>query len=76
MFSGGGGGGGERARAEGGAWRVAACFILCHGAFSAALRLSMIYCPTAASSLHGRSVCMCVCVCVITQIEIDSVRDI
>lgn len=49
---------------------AAACFIFCHGAFSAALRLPMIYRLAAASSLHGASVC------VTTRMEINGVKDI
>lgn len=43
---------------------AAACFIFCHWAFSTVLRLSMIYCLTAALPLHWGSVWVCRCVCV------------
>lgn len=54
---------------------AAPCFIFCHGAFSAALRLPVIYHLTAASSLR-RVQHVCVCVCVTTRLEIDDVGDI
>lgn len=37
---------------------AAACFIFCHGAFSAALRLSVIYRLTAATPQQRGSVCV------------------